>query len=122
MFNNSVYMSQKTADYLWQKQQVTLNNISNVSTPGYKAQYVTFENELKSKLDFYHQKTGRNMKEAIMDSSYRVKTKKDESSRLDGNNVNMDVEQIELASAYIQYQMAINDINGEFNRLRSAIK
>ncbi len=49
-------------------------------------------------------------------------TKADESSRLDGNNVNMDVEQVELASSYIQFQMAINDINGEFNRLRSAMK
>ncbi len=107
---------------MWQKQQVTLNNISNVSTPGYKSQYVIFEDELKTKLDFYAQKDGSRMKEAIMDSSVRVKTKEDESSRLDENNVNMDVEQIELASAYIQYQMAINDINGEFNRIRSAIK
>ena len=122
LFNNSIYMSQKMADYLWQKEQVTLNNMANVSTPGYKAQYVTFEDELKTKLDFYNKKSGIKMKEAIRDSSYRVKTKEDESSRLDGNNVNMDVEQIELASAYIQFQMAINDINGEFNRLRSAIK
>lgn len=122
MFNNSVLMSQKMADYLWQKQQVTLNNIANVSTPGYKAQYVTFQDELKSKLDFYNQAGASKKKAAIEETSYRVHTKAEESSRLDGNNVNMDVEQVELASSYIQFQMAINDINGEFNRLRSAMK
>ncbi|MCQ4935695.1 MULTISPECIES: flagellar basal body rod protein FlgB [Anaerotignum] len=122
MFNNSVLMSQKMADYLWQKQQVTLNNIANVSTPGYKAQYVTFQDELKSKLDFYNQAGASKKKAAIEGTSYRVHTKAEESSRLDGNNVNMDVEQVELASSYIQFQMAINDINGEFNRLRSAMK
>ncbi|MDD3394780.1 MAG: flagellar basal body rod protein FlgB [Anaerotignum sp.] len=122
MFNNSVLMSQKMADYLWQKQQVTLNNIANSSTPGYKAQYVSFQDELKSKMDFYDQMSSSKIRDGIEDSTISVHTKDDESSRLDGNNVNMDVEQVELASATIQYQMAINDINSEFNRLRSAIK
>ena len=122
MFNNSVLMSQKMANYLWQKQQVTLNNIANVSTPGYKTQYVTFQDELKSKLDFYNQAGASKIQDAIGETSYRIHTKEDESSRLDGNNVNMDVEQVELASATIQYQMAINDINNEFNRIRSAMK
>ncbi|NCC15149.1 MAG: flagellar basal body rod protein FlgB [Clostridia bacterium] len=115
-------MSQKMADYLWQKQQVTLNNIANSSTPGYKAQYVSFQDELKSKMDFYDQMSSSKIRDGIEDSAISVHTKDDESSRLDGNNVNMDVEQVELASATIQYQMAINDINSEFNRLRSAIK
>lgn len=122
MFNNSVLMSQRMADYLWQKQQVTLNNIANSSTPGYKAQYVTFQDELKSKIEFYGQKGSSKIRDGIIDTSIRVHTKKDESSRLDGNNVNMDVEQVELASATIQYQMAINNINNEFNRIRSVIK
>ncbi|WMI81429.1 flagellar basal body rod protein FlgB [Anaerotignum sp. MB30-C6] len=122
MFNNSVLMSQRMADYLWQKQQVTLNNIANSSTPGYKAQYVTFQEELKSKIDFYGQMGASKIGDGIGDTSVRVHTKKDESSRLDGNNVNMDVEQVELASAQIQYQMTIDNINFEFNRLRSVIK
>ncbi|WP_313526685.1 flagellar basal body rod protein FlgB [Anaerotignum sp.] len=122
MFNNSVFMSQRMADYLWQKQQVTLNNIANSSTPGYKAQYVTFQDELKSKMDFYGELGASKIRDGISESSIRVHTKKDESSRLDENNVNMDVEQVELASATIQYQMAINNINNEFNRIRSVIK
>ncbi len=122
MFNNSILVSQKMADYLWQKQQVTLNNIANVSTPGYKAQYVTFQDELKSKLGFYNQASASTIRDEIDGTSIRVHTKEEESSRLDGNNVNMDAEQVELASANIQYQMAINDINNEFNRIRSAMK
>lgn len=122
MFNNSILMSQKMADYLWDKQQVTLNNIANVSTPGYKAQYVSFQDELKSKLNFRNQATASKIGEAIKETSIRVHTKADESSRLDGNNVNMDVEQVELAGAAIQYKMAIDNLNNEFNRIRSAIK
>jgi len=122
LFNNSVLVSQRMADYLWQKQQVTLNNIANSSTPGYKAQYVTFQDELKRKMDFYGEMGSGKVRDGIEESSIRVHTKKDESSRLDGNNVNMDVEQVELASATIQYQMAINSINNEFNRIRSVIK
>ncbi|WP_304507331.1 flagellar basal body rod protein FlgB [Anaerotignum sp.] len=122
MFNNSILMSQKMADYLWDKQQVTLNNIANVSTPGYKAQYVSFQDELKSKLDFYNQATASKIGEAIKETSISVHTKADESSRLDGNNVNMDVEQVELAGAAIQYKMAIDNLNNEFNRIRAAMK
>lgn len=122
MFNNSILVTQRMADYLWEKQQVTLNNIANVSTPGYKAQYVSFQDELKSKLDFFNQTRASKIGEAIKETSISVHTKEDESSRLDGNNVNMDVEQVELAGAAIQYKMAIDSLNSEFNRIRSAMK
>ncbi|KXL54494.1 flagellar basal body rod protein FlgB [Anaerotignum neopropionicum] len=122
MFNNSILVSQRMADYLWEKQQVTLNNIANVSTPGYKAQYVTFQDELKNKLASYNQESASKIRNQIDQTFIKVHTKEDESSRLDGNNVNMDVEQVELASSYIQYQMTINNINSEFDRIRSALK
>ena len=122
MFNNSILVSQRMADYLWEKQQVTLNNIANVSTPGYKAQYVTFQDELKNKLAFNNQESASKIRNQIDQTFIKVHTKEDETSRLDGNNVNMDVEQVELASSYIQYQMTINNINSEFDRIRSALK
>lgn len=122
LFNNAVFMSQKMADYLWQKQQVTSNNIANVSTPGYKAQYVTFQEELKNQLNSYDNFATSSIRSGIEDASIRIETKEDKTTRLDENNVNMDVEQVELASAQIQYQMTIENINYEFNRLRSVIK
>jgi len=122
MFSNTLLATEKMADYLWQKQQVTLNNIANVSTPGYKAQYVTFQDELKRKLEFANNSNASKIREEIIDSPILVHTKNNESNRLDGNNVNMDVEQVELASTTIQYKMAISSINDELMRIKSAIQ
>ena len=122
LFSNALLATEKMADYLWQKQQVTLNNIANVSTPGYKAQYVSFQDELKSRLDF--DKDGRfsEIRGDIYDTPIMVHTKSNESSRLDGNNVNMDVEQVELASTTIEYKMAVSSISNDLMRIKSAIK
>jgi flagellar basal-body rod protein FlgB len=122
LFSNALLATEKMADYLWQKQQVTLNNIANVSTPGYKTQYVTFQDELRSKLESYKNDGASKIREEIAGSPIRTYTKSNESSRLDGNNVNMDVEQVELASTTIQYKMAIADINDELMRIKSAIQ
>lgn len=119
MFSNSVYTAEKMADYLWEKQKVTLNNIANGSTPGYKAQYVTFEDELRQKL---HRGKASEIRNSITNSRIRVETKRDESTRMDGNNVNVDVEQVELASTTIQYQYALRSVTDDLARLRSVIK
>lgn len=115
-------MTEKMADYLWQKQQVTLNNIANASTPGYKAQYVTFQDELKRNIGLDKNKSSSNIRDGINNSRIRVHTKNNETNRLDGNNTNMDVEQVELASTTLEYQLTIKSINDEFMRIRSAIK
>ncbi|HCT63736.1 MAG TPA: flagellar basal body rod protein FlgB [Lachnospiraceae bacterium] len=107
------------ADYLWEKQKITMNNIANSSTPGYKAQYVTFEDELREKL---HSGKTSEIREDIAHSRVRVETKQDESTRMDGNNVNVDVEEVELASTTIQYQYALRSITDDLARLRSVIK
>ena len=122
MFNNSIFMTEKMADYLWHKQQVTLNNIANASTPGYKAQYVTFQDELKRNIGLDKNKSSSNIRDGINNSRIRVHTKNNETNRLDGNNTNMDVEQVELASTTLEYQLTIKSINDEFMRIRSAIK
>jgi len=119
LFSNSVYSAEKMADYLWEKQKVTLDNIANSSTPGYKAQYVTFEDELRQKL---HSGKASEMRNNIENSKIRVETKKDENTRMDGNNVNVDVEEVELASTTIQYQYALRSITDDLARLRSVIK
>lgn len=119
MFSNSVYTAEKMADYLWEKQKATLNNIANGSTPGYKAQYVTFQDELRQKL---HNGKASEIRNGIRNSRIRVETKENESTKLDGNNVNVDVEEVELASTTIQYQYALRSITDDLSRLKSVIK
>ena len=45
-----------------------------------------------------------------------------ESSRLDGNSVDMDQEQVELVRTAYEYQYMLSSINSDINRLKSAAK
>ena len=125
IYGNGVALSEKVLDQLWARQAVTLNNISNVDTPGCKSQYVTFEEELgrrisEANLVRRHQK--RAVSDAIDRSRSWLNTTWDESSRLDGNNVDMDQEQVELVRTAYEYQFLLNSFTNDITRLKNAAK
>ena len=111
--------------YLWARQSITLNNIANVDTPGFKAQYITFEEELAKRLknaSAYRKAPKHAVAQAIEDSRAQMHITWDESSRLDGNNVDMDQEQIEVVRTAYEYQYMLSSLNNDFTRLKSAAK
>ncbi|MDR2023910.1 MAG: flagellar basal body rod protein FlgB [Hungatella sp.] len=122
IFGNNLSMSEKTLDYLWSKQRITMNNIANDDTPGYKAQYVTFEDEFRKRLMAGKEGTSREIGSLIQSSRHFIRNTRDESARMDGNNVNADVEQVELARTVLQYQYELNAFNSEISRFRTVIK
>lgn len=122
IFGNSMQLMLKSMDFLWKKQEVIANNIANVDTPGYKSRYVTFEEELREKLDRAREDRKESMAQALADTQYEIHVTENETARLDGNNVNADTELIEMTRAAMQYQYAQSAYNGELNRLRTAIK
>lgn len=122
IFGNTMLMSAKSLDYLWAKQTATVDNIANNDTPGYKAKIVTFEDEFRKRLSTTASNSPSKIRSAVMGSKYRVQTNRNQSARLDGNNVNTDIENVELARSGLQYQYVINSLNGDVNRLRSVIK
>lgn len=122
--NNNITLSQKSLDYLWEKQRIISENIANNDTPGYKAKLISFEDELSSQLDKFKNQNHPSkdqIRKAILDSKIKVDVSEEESNRLDGNNVNLDVEQIELGRAQLQYQYQVFQINDQFSRIKSAI-
>lgn len=123
-YGNEVSLSEKALDYLWERQNITANNIANVDTPNYKAQYLTFENALADHIDSARQTSSpkKNIANAIDASRAQVHETADESSRLDGNNVDMDQEQVQLVKTTYTYQMMVNSINSSLKRLDSAAK
>lgn len=124
IFGNTMDMTQKSLDYLWEKQTVSLNNIANNDTPGFKAKYVTFEDSLKKNLSASGKKEGSNpfvMSNGIRESRISVHDTTDEA-RMDGNNVQMEAENTELVRSYLQYQYQIQSLNSDISRLRIAIK
>lgn len=121
-FGNTIQMSQKTLDYLWKKQEITMDNIANISTPGYKAKEISFQDTFRNKLKAATQTGDANdVRAAIRDSDYTVYERSD-SARVDGNGVNVDVEYTELSRTALHYQYLLQSVNSDITRLRTAIK
>jgi flagellar basal-body rod protein FlgB len=122
--SNSVNLLAKSLDAVWLRQQVISENIANAETPGYKAKYVSFEDALRASLNTIGS-TATNRSEAVLralnSAPITVSVSDNESVRADGNSVNTDVENMELARAQIQHQYLVDMINDQFTRLRTVI-
>ena len=133
MINTGVFdyinVLDKAADGAWLRNEAIANNIANVDTPGYKRQDVSFEAELKHAL-----KANKyvSLDEKVKDlnshdrlSHVNPRTYTDYagySYRLDGNNVDIDNENVELASNQIKYSALTQSIDQEFQNLKAVIK
>ena len=125
MYGNGLALTEKVLDFLWQRQTISLNNVANVDTPGFKSQYITFEEELGKRINDANKtrrSARRSVYEAIGDAQSWLNTTWDESSRLDGNNVDMDQEQVEIVRSAYEYQYMLNSFNNDINRLKSAAR
>ena len=123
--SNSMLLAERTLDVSWSKQRLALDNIANVDTPGYKAKYALFEDELKLKLSRLQGREGvkrGEIRDAIKSARLQIRKSEEESKRADGNNVSLDVEQLEIARNAYQYQFALRQISDQFSRLRTAIE
>lgn len=117
----------KAADASWMRENVIANNIANVDTPGYKRQDVDFESALKRELgsskyislDKKIRGLNRNLS-GLSVSSYTDAS--NYSYRLDRNNVDVDTEQVELASEQLRYELLTTSINEEFDRMKVVLK
>ena len=131
MFNTGVYdyinVLGKAANASWLRNEVINNNIANVNTPNYKRQDVSFDDTLAIEL----KKTGTTQvdldKRVANADSTRLEGKiytdaTNYSYRIDGNNVDIDTENVELASNEIKYNGLVSSVNAEFARLKSVIK
>ncbi len=129
MINSNAYdyinVLDRTADASWTRNEVIGNNIANVNTPGYKRQDIDFEQQLQQALG--------DSRYISMDSKVRNAGKKDlrprlyfdhvnYSYRLDGNNVDIDTENVELAANQLKYQGVIASIQSEFSNLQAAMR
>ncbi|MBQ1527767.1 MAG: flagellar basal body rod protein FlgB [Lachnospiraceae bacterium] len=124
---NYVNVLDKAADGAWMRNQAIAHNIANVDTPGYKRQDVSFEAELKhalkaSKYVSLDEKVDHLNQNGL--SRINPRTYSDYSGysyRLDRNNVDIDTENVELASNQLKYNALVQSINEEFNNIRTVL-
>lgn len=106
MFNSKAYVAMESSlNALWMKQKIHQNNIANFDTPNYKAKELTF-NEVLNK------KTGETS--FVVD----IKDDKETTARVDGNNVDMENENLQLYKTYVQYSYLTQKISGTFKNSR----
>ena len=114
----------KAADASWKRETVLANNIANVDTPGYKRKDLDFEGVLKQELGRCKRTTLDTKIENLHMDHLNPSVYTDLSNysyRLDGNNVDIDNEEVEYASEQLRYEGITAGINNEFNRMKSVI-
>ena len=107
------------ADASWTREEVLTNNIANVDTPNYKRQDVDFTTYLRSALSRTNGGSS-SLTNRVNNLNYNdiaIKT-----YRLDGNNVDLSTENVELASEQINYNALIDSMNNEFSRFKTVLK
>lgn len=105
---------QKTLNNLWLRQTVTADNIANKDTPGFKAKRVMFEdvlqnikvNNLPAKGDIPNARVEEDSNTSLMEN---------------GNNVDIDRENLIMLRTQLQYEAMIRQLSSEFSKIRTAI-
>lgn len=100
----------RALDGLDRRQAAIANNVANVETPGYLSREVSFEESLRSALE-----AGQPFASSI------TETRSIAPTRLNGNNVNLDVEILASAEANLRQQLAIQGLNAKYQLLRTSI-
>ena len=108
------------------RNRVLSSNIANADTPNYKARDIDFKDALKSAQhdsismtrtsELHKQAWGTTRDGATM--MYRVPTQ----PTLDGNTVEMDVEQAAFAENALQYRASLAFLDGKIRTLKYALK
>ena len=125
-------LMQKSLDVMWEKMNVTAQNIANIDTPHYKAKKVEFESILQQKLNSVNKSyaiamryRGENANQKIQDviNSVQPKVYVDNSTemRTDGNNVDIDYENLTLARTQLQYSYMVKKFTDEYNLIKYAV-
>ncbi len=125
LFGNSIATLERGLDYSTTKGKVISQNIANVDTPNYKSKNVRFQ-------DIFAEAQASSLQASRTDNRhFEFKNKGMQTGvfnysgfryRHDGNGVDMDKEQADLATNQIYYHALVDRLNGKFNTLQNVIK
>lgn len=107
-----------------QRNEILASNIANAATPNYKARDIDFEVELARSLSVGPITTSNSAHFAVGSKNLpgKVQYREPLQPSMDGNTVELAVEQMEFAENSIRYQTSLNFINGKLAGLMGAIR
>lgn len=121
--SNSFLMLEKSMGFLWTKQAAILDNISNSETPNYKAKIVTFEEELRAKLQQARStRTPRAAVRRVLSDVQPEVVERQDATRMDENGVNVTEQSAEMIRNAYQLRYVYNAINSDLSLLRMAVR
>ena len=124
IFDNTFAQAQTMLSLRGQRMEVLSRNIANADTPNFKAQDLDFKDFLKNagsttSIKATHQNHISN--NAFKGSAEMVYTVPFNSS-VDGNTVELSVEQAKYGKAAAQYQATLRFLEGEISGIRKALR
>ena len=107
-----------------QKQEILASNIANAATPNYKARDVNFEVELAKSINAGPLTTSNNGHIAVPSKNLpgKVQFRQSINPSVDGNTVELAVEQMEFSENVVRYQTTLQFLTNKISGLMSAIK
>ncbi|MGN0552101.1 MAG: flagellar basal body rod protein FlgB [Oscillospiraceae bacterium] len=124
LFDNKIQkLSEETLDAAWYKQRVISNNIANVSTPDFKAKTVDFGLVLEEEMCKckYHTPTDTDKEKGKVSLKVSTTYETNTNQLLNGNNVDIEKEQLDLADVQYQYSALMDQMNNNYAMIRTAI-
>lgn len=121
--SNSERLLEKSLGFLWTKQAAVLDNIANAETPNYRAKVVTFEEQVRAKLE----QAGRGpqprktVRSTIEQSEFAV-FEAGEVTRTDDNGVNITDQMVELIRNAYQSQYVMQCISSNLTLVNTAVR
>ena len=125
IFGGTISLLERGLSFSALKGKAISQNIANVDTPNYNAKNVDFKemlaNAQSSSLEAYRTDS-RHIAFDSAKSHLGALNSSNLRYRQDGNGVDMDKEQADLAANQIYYNALVDRINGKFNTLQNVIK
>ena len=117
----NIDLMNKALDATLLRKNVISDNISNVDTPNYKRKDVSFESILQKELNAAEDYNIRNIDLDKVEAQVYV-DQSNSAYRMDGNNVDIDVEMVEEAKVYARYNALITRVNAQLNRFTTVLQ
>ncbi|MER2088127.1 MAG: flagellar basal body rod protein FlgB [Sporosarcina sp.] len=125
IFGTTISQLERGLDFSATKGKVIAQNIANIDTPNYKAKSVSFKEVLadakENSLEAYRT-DARHIAFRSHTTNPGVFNYSNLRYRQDGNGVDMDKEQANLAANQIYYNAVVDRLSGKFNSLQNVIK
>ena len=107
-----------------ERNNILASNIANAATPNYKARDISFDDEISKASNngpiksTHNDHIGYSSGNSFNEASYREPL----IIALDGNTVELAVEQMEFAENTMRYSTTVNFLNGKISKIMSAIR